>query len=152
LQACVVPLICVPRVIVHENIQSDLGIIRNIVGTIKQKPYMLGGWVNPHREQQTIPQGQPSIPPKYFSTPTANGQSAPRSGSARGVGRGAGSHTPRTASESLRRHLSSSTEEKYPDMPLEAGVVPRVCVPRVVVHGNISSNLRAIRNTMGMFE
>jgi len=60
---------------------------------------MLGGWVNPHREQQTIPQGQTSIPPKYFSTPMANGQSAPRSGSARGVGRGAGSHTPRTASE-----------------------------------------------------
>ena len=38
---------------------------------------MLGGWVNPHREQQTIPQGQTSIPPKFFSTPTANGQIAP---------------------------------------------------------------------------
>jgi len=38
---------------------------------------MLGGWVNPHREQQTIPQGQTSIPPKSFSTPTANGQIAP---------------------------------------------------------------------------
>jgi len=34
---------------------------------------MLGGWVNPHREQQTIPQGQTSITPKSFSTPTANG-------------------------------------------------------------------------------
>ena len=54
---------------------------------------MLGGWVNPHREQQTMPQGQTSIPPKSFSTPTANGQSAPRSGSARGVGRGAESFT-----------------------------------------------------------
>jgi len=32
----------------------------------------------------------------------ANGQSAPRSGGARDVGRGAGSHTPSTASESLR--------------------------------------------------
>jgi len=32
---------------------------------------MLGGWVNPHRDQQTIPQGQTSRPPKYFSTPTA---------------------------------------------------------------------------------
>jgi len=62
---------------------------------------VLGGWVNPHREQQTIPQGQTSIPPKSFSTPTANGQSAPRAGSARGVGRGAGSHTPSTASESF---------------------------------------------------
>jgi len=62
---------------------------------------MLGGWLNPHREQQTIPQGQTSIPPKSFSTPTANGQSAPRSGSTRGVGRGAGSHTPSTASESF---------------------------------------------------
>jgi len=61
---------------------------------------MLGGWVNPHREQQTIPQGQTSIPPKSFSTPTANGQSVPRSDSARGVGRGAESHTPSTASES----------------------------------------------------
>jgi len=38
---------------------------------------LLGGWVNPHREQQTIPQGQTSIPPKSFSTPTANGQIAP---------------------------------------------------------------------------
>jgi len=39
--------------------------------------HMLGGWVNPHKEQKTIPQGQTSIPPKSFSTPTANGQSAP---------------------------------------------------------------------------
>jgi len=31
----------------------------------------------------------------------ANGQSAPRSGSARDIGRGAGSHTPSTASESF---------------------------------------------------
>jgi len=62
---------------------------------------MLGGWVNPHREQQTIPQGQTSLPPKSFSTPTANGQIAPWSGSARGVGRGAGSHTPSTASETF---------------------------------------------------
>ena len=55
--------------------------------------YMLGGWVNPHREQQTIPQGQTSLPPKYFSTPTANGRSAPRTGSARGVGRRGEAHT-----------------------------------------------------------
>ena len=33
--------------------------------------YMLGGWVNPHREQQTIPQGQTSLPPKSLH---ANGQ------------------------------------------------------------------------------
>jgi len=62
---------------------------------------MLGGWVNPHREQLTMPQGQTSIPPKSFFTPTANGQIAPWSGSARGVGRGAGSYTPSTASESF---------------------------------------------------
>jgi len=31
----------------------------------------LGGWVNPHREQQTIPQGPTSSPPKSFFTPTA---------------------------------------------------------------------------------
>jgi len=54
---------------------------------------MLGGWVNPHREQQTIPQGQTSLPPKSFFTPTANGQSAPRTGSARGVGRRGEPHT-----------------------------------------------------------
>jgi len=30
----------------------------------KRAAPMLGGWVNPHREQQTIPQGQTSIPPK----------------------------------------------------------------------------------------
>jgi len=75
--------------------------------------FMLGGWVNPHREQQTIPQGQTSIPPKSFSTPTANGQSAPWSGSARGVGRGAGSHTPSTASESFS-HSHSGIDEKRP--------------------------------------
>jgi len=70
---------------------------------------ILGGWVNPHREQQTIPQGQTSIPPKYVSTPTANGQSAPRSGSARDVGRSAGSHTPSTASESFpHTHTAAS--------------------------------------------
>jgi len=55
--------------------------------------FMLGEWVNPHREQQTIPQGQTSLPPKSFSTPTANGQSAPRTGSARGVGRRGEPHT-----------------------------------------------------------
>ena len=33
---------------------------------------MLGGWANPHREQQTIPQSQTSIPPKIFLH--ANGQ------------------------------------------------------------------------------
>ena len=32
---------------------------------------MLGGWVNPHREQQIIPQGQTTNPPKSFCTPTA---------------------------------------------------------------------------------
>jgi len=32
---------------------------------------MLGEGVNPHREWQTIPQGQTSIPPKSFLTPTA---------------------------------------------------------------------------------
>jgi len=30
---------------------------------------MLGGWVNPHREQQTIPQGQTSSPPKSRVNP-----------------------------------------------------------------------------------
>jgi len=33
--------------------------------------HMLGGWVNPHREQQTIPQGQTSSPPNSFFTPAA---------------------------------------------------------------------------------
>ena len=37
--------------------------------------FMLGGWVNPHREQQTIPQGQTSKPAQIF--PHANGQIAP---------------------------------------------------------------------------
>jgi len=68
---------------------------------LKRTQHMLGEWVNPHREQHTIPHGQTSITPNSFSTPTANGQSAPRSGGARNVGRGAGSHTPSTASESF---------------------------------------------------
>ena len=37
----------------------------------KARAPMLGGWVNPHRGQQTIPQGQTSSPPKSFLTPTA---------------------------------------------------------------------------------
>ena len=41
----------------------------------------------------------------------ANGQSAPRSGGARDVGRGAGSHTPSTASESFSH---SDIDEKRP--------------------------------------
>jgi len=32
---------------------------------------MLGGWVNPHRDQQTIPQNQTSSPPKSVFTPTS---------------------------------------------------------------------------------
>jgi len=32
---------------------------------------ILGGWVNPHREQETITQGQTSSPPNFFFTPTA---------------------------------------------------------------------------------
>ena len=36
---------------------------------------VLGVWVNPHRERQTIPQGQTSKPAQIF--PHANGQSAP---------------------------------------------------------------------------
>ena len=37
----------------------------------KNSVHMLGGWVDPHKEQQTIPQGQTSSPPKFFFTPTA---------------------------------------------------------------------------------
>jgi len=50
----------------------------------------------------------------------ANGQSAPRSGGSRDVGRGAGSHTPSTASESFAHHIShthtarSGIDEKRP--------------------------------------
>jgi len=33
--------------------------------------YVLGEWVDPHRERQTTPQGQTSSPPKSFLTPTA---------------------------------------------------------------------------------
>jgi len=34
---------------------------------------MLGGWVNPTREQQTIPQGPTSSPPKSFFTQVLEG-------------------------------------------------------------------------------
>ena len=33
--------------------------------------HVLGEWVNPHRERQTIPHGQTSSPPKVFLTPAA---------------------------------------------------------------------------------
>jgi len=50
---------------------------------------MHGGWINPHREQQTIPQGQTSSPPKYFVTPTAKARpdqaALARSAEARGA-------------------------------------------------------------------
>jgi len=78
---------------------------------------MLGGWVNPHREQQTIPQGQTSLPPISFSTPTANGQSAPRTGSARGVGRRGEPHTEHGLGVLLAQHIShphSGIDEKRP--------------------------------------
>ena len=55
------------------------------------------------QEQQTIPQGQTSSPPPQIFVLHANGQSAPRSGGARDVGRGEGSHTPSTASESFSK-------------------------------------------------
>jgi len=61
---------------------------------------MLGGWVNPHREQQTTPQGQTSSPPKSCFTPTAKAPSRP--GAARDVGRRAGSHTPSTGIDEKR--------------------------------------------------
>ena len=58
--------------------------------------YMLGGWVNPHREQQTIPQGQTSIPPKSFSTPRVNPNLNPNPNP--------GSHTHGARSRSPSRH------------------------------------------------
>jgi len=86
---------------------------RHISIYIYTQLHMLGGWVNPHREQQTIPQGQTSLPPKSFSTPTANGQSAPRTGSARGVGRRGEPHTEhglgvRDRRKSLYTHINIS--------------------------------------------
>jgi len=39
---------------------------------VRVRACVLGGWVNPHREQQTIPQGQTSSPPKSFFTSTVN--------------------------------------------------------------------------------
>ena len=43
--------------------------------SVRAVHYVLGVWVNPHRERQTIPQGQTSQPAKI--SPHANGQSAP---------------------------------------------------------------------------
>ena len=56
---------------------------------------MLGGWVNPHRATHYT--ARSNIEPAQIFL-HANGQSAPRPGGARDVGRGAGSHTPSTAS------------------------------------------------------
>ena len=39
--------------------------------TPRKEGSMLSGWVNPHREQQTIPQGQAASPTKTVFTPTA---------------------------------------------------------------------------------
>jgi len=52
----------------YVNIYSTRRLRTLQAGTVTS---MLGGWVNPHREQQTIPQGQTSSPPKSFFTPTA---------------------------------------------------------------------------------
>ena len=58
-------------------------------------------WVKPHRERQTIPQGQTSKPAQIF--PHANGQSAPGKAALATFAGGAERHTPSTASEVCRR-------------------------------------------------
>jgi len=56
--------------------------------------HMLGGWVNPHREQHPIPQGQTSSPPKSFFTPTASPLASSRPLSCEGnIYIGVGKHT-----------------------------------------------------------
>jgi len=52
-------------VLLHALMPSSAGLLEGVLSG------MLGGWVNPHREQQTIPHGQTSSPPKYFFTPAA---------------------------------------------------------------------------------
>jgi len=65
--------------------------------------FMLGGWVN-RTQRATHYTARSNIEPAQIVL-HANGQSAPRSGGVRDVGRGAGSHTPSTALESFS-HLT----------------------------------------------
>ena len=58
--------------------------------------------VNPHRERQTT--ARSNIEPAQICL-HANGQSAPRSGGARDVGRGAGCHTLSTASGYIHTYI-----------------------------------------------
>jgi len=47
----------------QDSPRESRGARRSLLVLISQCVPMLGGWVNPHREQQTIPQGQTSSPP-----------------------------------------------------------------------------------------
>jgi len=69
---------------------------------------MLGGWVNPHREQQTIPQGQTSKPAQIF--PHANGQRTPGKASLATFA-GAPGATHRARPRSLLRYPQFNREE-----------------------------------------
>ena len=67
---------------------------------------LVGRWVNPHREQQTIPQGHTSSPPKFVCPPTAKARpdqaSIATSAEARGATRRA---RPRSPSLSLSSYM-----------------------------------------------
>ena len=79
---------------------------------------MLGGWVNPHREQQTIPQGQTSSPPTCTPTVKARPDQASLATSAetRGVthDHGLGVLLALTALAQHIAHSPSSIDEKRP--------------------------------------
>jgi len=103
-----------PRVNPKQNEFSHSGSLpkkRNRVNSIKKqvKHYMLGGWVNPHREQQTIPQGQTSKPAQIF--PHANGQSAPgKAALATFAGAPGATHRARPRSPVTHTHTTRTTQ------------------------------------------
>jgi len=79
-----------------------------------------GGWVNPHREQQTIPQGQTSIPPKYFFMPTAKARpdqaALATSAEARGATHRARPRSPSSCKKNHTTHLSTRTRPRPAEM------------------------------------
>jgi len=76
----------------------------------KRERAMLGGWVNPHREHQTIPQGQTSSPPKSFFTPTAKARPDQAALATSAEARGATYRArPRSPSRTLTRAFSTDS-------------------------------------------
>jgi len=97
--------------------------------------YMLGGWVNPDREQQSIPPGHASSPPKYFFTPTAKARPDQATLATSAEAR-------RATHRARPRSPSRSINRGFPSMNLSINTcLSAACIsePAVAIHVNIEA-------------